>query len=505
MATRWPLHVALASTWVVLAYLIRVYPDPAAGVEVGIAPLDYFRTQLGVTWRYLRLFLWPAGQTLEYDWPLAPRWLTPEVLVPAAGWVAVLALLVWSWRSGRAAAAFWLGFALLALAPSSSVVPIADLAFEHRMYLTVGGCAVLAALAGAGVARHAPRLVIALAALAVGALGWATVARNELWRDPAALWEDALAKAPDKPRAFRQLIGVYEERGDRTSAARVVAAETAALERQRAVHPHDAGVLAALADAYARSGRKEEAFALITEAVQLAPEDPVTRTAYGGMLLQRARWQEAVTQLEVAEALASPRRDRVARDVMRSVRANLGWAYASVGREADAVRILRQAAADDDVTALNNLGSILGRLGQWEEARYVLERAHEREPDDPNVESNLGWVYTSLGHLPEARALLEDAILREPNEPSAHGNLGWVRLRTGDAAGALHALATVQALQPENAWIAHLQGIAHARLGAWRAALEAFARAEALSDDSALARANRERAERREQPLLPGE
>ena len=86
-----------------------------------------------------------------------------------------------------------------------------------------------------------------------------------------------------------------------------------------------------------------------------------------------------------------------------TISTNLGWAYASVGRESDAIGVLRQAAAHDDVEALNNRGSILARTGQWSEALRVLERAHEGDPDDPNVESNLGWVYANLGRLDEAR------------------------------------------------------------------------------------------------------
>src|SRR6185295_5662814 len=170
-------------------------------------------------------------------------------------------------------------------------------------------------------------------------------------------------------------------------------AETAVLERLRAQRPHDGEVLAALADSYARRGRLDEALATGAEAIRLAPEDAVARAAYGSVLLQLGRANDAVAQLEMAEVLARARQDWVGRDVMRSIQTNLGWAYASVDRPDDAVRTLREAARDDDVVALNNLGSILGRLGRWDEARHLLERAREREPDDPNVESNLGWVY----------------------------------------------------------------------------------------------------------------
>jgi len=141
----------------------------------------------------------------------------------------------------------------------------------------------------------------------------------------------------------------------------------------------------------------------------------------------------------------------------------------------------------------------------WDDARRVLERAHERDPNDANVESNLGWVYANLGQLDRAAMLLEDAIVKQPREPSAHGNLGWVRLRSNDPGGALTALAVGQSLDPGNPWIANMQGIAHARLGEWPAATASFQRAITLSPDSELARENLARAEQKLPPTLPGE
>src|SRR4029079_3618415 len=198
-------------------------------------------------------------QTIEYDWPLASAWWSGRVVVPAVGWMLVIAMLVWLRRTGRNAAAFWLGFALLTLAPSSSLVPIADLVFEHRMYMPLAGFAVLASLAAVGLARRAPRLVAVAGLAAVAALGFATMARNALWHDPVRLWEDALEKAPTKPRIFRNLISAYEDRGDRVNALRVAAKETQVFEDLHRLRPRARKVMTALPDAYARRGRASEA------------------------------------------------------------------------------------------------------------------------------------------------------------------------------------------------------------------------------------------------------
>src|SRR4029079_357153 len=62
--------------------------------------------------------------------------------------------------------------------------------------------------AGAGLAwlaRRARPMAIASAALIAALLGGFTVQRNELWRDPVALWSDTVAKSPDKRRAHVNL------------------------------------------------------------------------------------------------------------------------------------------------------------------------------------------------------------------------------------------------------------------------------------------------------------
>jgi Flp pilus assembly protein TadD len=502
---RWPLHVGVVTTWAVLAVLLGRMPHPGAGFDLGIEPLAYFRTQLGVTWHYFRLLVWPFGQTLDYDWPLVTRWREPAVLVPACGWVLVLLALWWLAHGRRRAATFWLGVALLALLPSSSIIPIADLAFEHRMYLTVGGFAVLTALAGGGAAAWAPRFVTTLGIGIAVAFAHLAIARNELWRDPVALWTDNLVKAPAKQRVYRNLEEAYQRRGDQAGMRRVVAAELETLERLYASEPRNARLLTGLANGFARVGRTEEALTAVVQALRLDPRDPVTRAAHGALLMQLARPEEAVPQLEMAAALIEGHVGWTERDTRRIVQVNLGWAYAAIGRTDDALRVLRQATADDDGSAMNNLGSVLGRVGQWEEAQRVLERALRRDPEDPNVQSNLGWVYANLGRLAEADALLERAILQQPNEPSAHGNLGWVRLRAGDNAGAKHALEMALTLQPDSPWVVNMMGVACARLGDWPRAIGYFERAVELVPDSPLARDNLARALAREQPALASE
>jgi hypothetical protein len=129
---RWKFYAALAATWLALAWALRAGAgdwERSAGYGFqAVSALDYAMSQPAVIMHYLRLMVWPHPLCLDYAWPVGVSW-------PATVAVAVaLAATGWSlWRrpaAGAVAALFW-----LTLAPSSSFIPINDLAFEHRMYL----------------------------------------------------------------------------------------------------------------------------------------------------------------------------------------------------------------------------------------------------------------------------------------------------------------------------------------------------------------------------------
>jgi protein O-mannosyl-transferase len=183
-------------------------------------PGEYALTQLRVVLRYLSLVLWPAGQNLDYDIAPSRSLLDPGGTLAAALALAALAgvaawLYVDSRRPGRGdgaarverLAAFGLGWFLLLLSPTSSFVPVADLAFEHRAYLASLGI-ILAVAAGAALllarAAEGPGARRAGAALALAAWGLLAVLlhqRNQVWTSPVALWADVVAKSPGKARA----------------------------------------------------------------------------------------------------------------------------------------------------------------------------------------------------------------------------------------------------------------------------------------------------------------
>jgi Flp pilus assembly protein TadD len=155
----------------------------------------------------------PAGQNVSHGFPASTGLGEPATLAAVAGVLALLAAALLAWRHaeragpGRAlparVAAFGVLWWFLLLSPTSSVVPIADLVAEHRVYLALLGPALaLAVAADAALAARAarPRWGVAAAAAVLLLLGGATAARAAVWRSAVSLWADAAAGNPSDPR-----------------------------------------------------------------------------------------------------------------------------------------------------------------------------------------------------------------------------------------------------------------------------------------------------------------
>src|SRR6185437_9406162 len=110
---------------------------------------------------------------------------------------------LWAWKRNPPLGFLGVWFFLI-LVPTSSFLPIADLAVEHRMYLSLAAVAALVVIGGFQLAQRW-RISGAWRAIAgtlvVLALTAATIGRNKAYSSELAMWEDTVAKRPQNPRA----------------------------------------------------------------------------------------------------------------------------------------------------------------------------------------------------------------------------------------------------------------------------------------------------------------
>ena len=177
----------------------------SAGFDhAGVNWLSYALTECRVFFKYLQLFLFPAGQNLDHDVPWSPNRFD---LGSAVALLGILALAVVAWRLRRRFPVGGYGFLifLLLLAPTSSFIPIKDAIAEHRLYLPMLGLV----LVPCEFLRHfcrERRATVALAGTLIVAAAIATYHRSSVWASEAALWKDTVAKSPNKIRDYGHLV-----------------------------------------------------------------------------------------------------------------------------------------------------------------------------------------------------------------------------------------------------------------------------------------------------------
>lgn len=233
---RWSLYTALfftvaAGAGLVLGNLAH-YRRGGILCTAQLSVWQYLSTQPEIIGHYLHKALWPAGLSVDPAWPLQD-----DPLLLASEWaIAGLALLgIAALYRRRPELGFLPITAILILLPTSSIAPIIDLAYEHRVYLSLAPLATALALAigrgsvaglvapagsSSGMLRTVPASIRAVVlTVVIGALALATSGRNAVHADAVSLWRDTAAKSPHNMRALCNLGLAFEERGDAESAA----------------------------------------------------------------------------------------------------------------------------------------------------------------------------------------------------------------------------------------------------------------------------------------------
>ena len=241
-----------------------------AGLDVATSPLDYALAQGYVIARYLGLLFFPIGLNFDPDLAVSP-WLA------ALCWCAILGL-VWYLFRNKPKAGFWLAAGLVFLAPTSSFLPIADLAADRRMYVA-GACfaAAAALLLPALNTKHVAAIGLLLASL--------SFARSFVFRTEESLWRDTVAGSPGKVRPRIQLARAISP-GEAIQLLAGLPAK-ASSERGRV---------------YLELGRPADALREFGVALAAAPGDPQALTNRGAALA--ALHQTAAAQQDFQRALA---------------------------------------------------------------------------------------------------------------------------------------------------------------------------------------------------------
>lgn len=335
-------------------------------------PLQYLATQMQVIVRYLSLAFYPVHQSYSYDWPLVE---TMSEILPSLGIIAVflasgLALLYNSRLTG-----FGILLCFVALAPTSTLVPLEPVAAEYRMYLPLIGLLVaimgfFAILAPREQGQEnaaeldskevgvAPVLGVVLCLGAVVAVLPLSFRRASIYQTPKSIWQ-ATSEAGFAPLTSKlELASMALNEGD------FAVAETLSLEVAEA-DPGNVTAWTTLASSLSSRGASDRATELLEKALETVEDDGRISLALGNASVESdpvAAQRHFEKAVELAPAMSE---------------------------------------------AWNNLGIILARDEQnYERAEKCYQTALQHRFDNKQAFFNLAALQLKSGRPYEARATL---------------------------------------------------------------------------------------------------
>ncbi len=433
-------HLALAATWLLLAFLMMRDGGRGSVTELGVGLRggDFLLTQGRDLALALKLAVWPAPLVLDYGPAIGRglRELWPQAFLLFVSTTATVFTLV-----RRPMLGFFGAWFFLTLVFSGGLEPLATPTFaEHRVYLPLAAVVMLGA--GGLVMFGGRRGAFALFGVAV-VCGGATICRNADYESALTIWSDTVQKASANPRA----------------------------------HYH-------LANALSAAGRGADAISHYETALRLQPGYAAAHHNLAGALLQQGRAEAAVPHYEAVLCLEPNSAE---------AHVNLAAALIRLGRGAEAVTHYEAAARSGLLAAEEQLrfGRALAEIGRFDDALVRLRAAQRLAPRSAETRVVIGMVLSAAGRGAEALSHFTDAVVLDPSDANARTALGDALIEADRPAEALSHYETALRLQPAQAAMLHTgMGNALIRLSRVADAITHYEEALRLNPDDVEARRN---------------
>jgi tetratricopeptide (TPR) repeat protein len=394
----------------------------------------YWITQTWVTLEYFLAFFWPSHLSADTDAQLIRGF-------PAEAWAGILFVMglgtLSLWLSRRTAwrpAGFGLAWFLITLAPTA-LMPLAEVANDHRMYFPFVGLTLAVSWTAARLIHG--RAAVVAACLILTVAGYAAHLRNEVWLSEETLWRDVTVKSPNNGRGWMNYGLTLMARSDYGQAL-------ACLERAQQLTPDYSLLEINLGIVKGALGRPADAESHFQRALTLAPNHPASHHYYGRWLLEQRRYADAVPRLERAVQLSPG--DQAARALLMKAHFDQqNWsALRSLVSEAlrlDAADTVaadyqkRIAALDQQIAvaekaaagpeALVELSLLYYRAGRFADCVRAAGDAVRLRPGYAAAYNNLTAGYNAMQRWDDAIAAGREAVRLDPSSQLAHNNLAW--------------------------------------------------------------------------------
>ncbi len=464
MLSRWRFYVTFFVGGIAAAYYLATYTLRDAigsGLPNNLSSRDYFLTQLRVIVRYVYLLFFPVGLNLDYDFRPSHSLFEPTVIASFL-LLAGIAVVAWIIRKRSPVLSFSIFWFFLTLAPTSSVVPIEDVIFEHRLYLPLVGVCLSGPLLFVFISKRLGSAfglkyqanaygVVFLALLSIG-----TIMRNQVWRDDVRLWSDVASKSPYKARPHNALVFSYYKKAQYQQAIDAV-------RKAMKLIPDPAGFADSLGNMYFRTGQYEAAIEVFKNAIPLTPPDRLAMEYNNLGVAYLWDWQATAGQIQDAVAFANLKQRLLvpAREAfLASLKIDPGLftaldSYINVSsdlglRDELEAKALAELESKDDFNNLYMAGKIAFLRGNYSRSDEFFERAEKLKDTEKLLYFNHAYSLDALKQKDGAIAKYLQAIRIDPIFIEAHHNLARIYMERQEYDKAIDHFSEVLRYDPKH-------------------------------------------------------
>ncbi len=413
----------------------------------GTSPLSYLITQPFVMLHYFAMLFVPNALSADTDWQLLHSIADWRFFV---GMTFVLSMIAIAFITSRKAQLRPISFGILwfflALLPTSSIIPLAEVLNDHRMCFPFVGLIIsvvwtIALLIKAWLPLQVKNVRITLMvvlALTLSAYAYGTYQRNEVWYTEETLWHDVTIKSPGNGRGLMNYGLSKMAKGDYV---------TADIYYQKALKllPYYPSLYINMGILKAATGHAHEAERYFKTGIAYGNSLPDAYLFYGRYLKEQKRYFEAIPQFEKALMLSPGHLYAI--NLLMDTYLEIGnWdalkemanntLQISPGNK-DALYYLDAANKKtnkldieaDKVKAAPTAQKYLDlslqyyQTGKYQQCIDAATQAIRLKPDYAEAYNNIGSAYNLLQQYDKAIAALKKAIALKPGFQLAKNNL----------------------------------------------------------------------------------
>jgi len=417
-------------------YVLTDRMTPKTWEPGGASVMQYLITQPFVILHYFGEFFLPTSLSADTDWKLLPSVWDIRFFAGCAFIIAMLVIAVYTSKKTRLRPiSFGIIWFFLALVPTSSIVPLAEVLNDHRMYFPFIGLVMsigwaLGLLYVKYSAAIKKELIFTVIAALLAAYAWGTWQRNIVWHSEESLWKDVTKKSPGNGRGMMNYALALYSSSDFYGAekylklAEKITPEYAPVYTNLGLVKENEGDMA-LAENYYKAG------------VKLGSNYPDPLTFYGRFLIKQWRFTEAAPLLQ--KAIAVSRLDIEARTLLMTI-------Y-SMTADWDKLKVLAQQS----LTFFPQNPDVQNFLEAADKKENELDIEDEKirlHPDYLQF-ANLSLVNYQFRRYEACIATAQEAIKLNPQYAEAYNNIGAAQIRLKQYDKAISTLQEALKLKPD--------------------------------------------------------